>query len=97
MSLCDLIPASGLPPGTSSLAGQEVNWLFGDSAERYRRGGGHPIYGENDVIYRFNSMGYRCPEFNVHADIRVVAIGCSHVFGIGLPQRTIFHEVFAER
>jgi hypothetical protein len=97
MSLCDLISARGVPPGTSSLAGQEVNWLFGDSIDRYRRRGGHAIYGENDVVYRFNSLGYRCPEFDVDADIRVVAIGCSHVLGLGLPQEAIFHELFAER
>jgi hypothetical protein len=97
MSLCDLIPARGLPSGTSELAGHEVKWLFGDSSERYRRHGGHPIYGENDVVYCFNSLGYRCPEFDVDADIRIVAIGCSHVLGLGLPRDAIFHEVFAER
>jgi len=96
MSLCDLIPACGLPPGESALAGQGVNWLYGDSLKRYRQHSGHPIYGENDIVYRFNSLGYRCPEFDVAADIRIVAIGCSHAFGLGLPQEAIFHELFAE-
>jgi hypothetical protein len=96
MSLRDLPTTSGLPP-TGYPAGQEVAWLFNDNLENYRRRGGHPIYGENDVIYRFNSLGYRCPEFDVEADIRIVTVGCSFVLGHALPQPALFHELFAER
>jgi hypothetical protein len=95
MNLCNLL-MPGLQP-TGYPAGQEVAWLFTDSPENYRQRGGHPIYGENDVIYRFNSHGYRCPEFDVEADIRIVAVGCSYVLGHALPQPAIFHELFAER
>jgi hypothetical protein len=49
------------------------------------------------ITYRFNSLGYRCPEFEVEADLRIVAVGCSYVVGAGLPQPAIFHELFAER
>jgi hypothetical protein len=96
MSLRNLFPTSGLP-ATGGPAGQEVAWLFGDSLESYRRRGGHPIYGENDIIYRFNSLGYRCPEFEVDADIRIVTVGCSYVVGQALPQPAVFPELFAER
>ncbi len=96
MKLRDVLTTSGLPP-TGLPAGQEVAWLLGDNLENYRRHGGHPIYGENDVIYRFNSLGYRCPEFDVEADIRVVTVGCSYVLGQAVPQPAIFHELFAER
>jgi hypothetical protein len=96
MSLPKLLPTSGLPP-TSYPAGQEVAWLLDDNLENYRQRGGHPIYGENDIIYRFNSLGYRCPEFDVEADIRIVAVGCSYVLGKALPQPALFHELFAER
>jgi hypothetical protein len=87
----DRLPPSGYPEG------KEVAWLFSDSLENYRRRGGHPIYGENDIIYRFNSLGYRCPEFDIEADLRIVAVGCSYVLGQALPQAAVFHEVFAER
>lgn len=56
---------------------------------------GLPINGEHDVQYRFNSLGYRCPEFDAQAEIRIVSIGCSYVFGTGLAQEHIFHERFA--
>ena len=95
MSLRDPLPASGLPI-TGYPAGQEIEWLFGDSLENFRKNG-NPIYGEKDITYRFNSSGYRCPEFNVEADIRILAIGCSCVLGQALPQAAIFHERFAER
>ena len=97
MSLCNFIPASGLPHNTGFPSGQEVQWLCGDSLENYRRRGRYSVYGENDISYRFNSHGYRCPEFDVNADVRIIAIGCSYVFGVGLPQHAIFHELFANR
>jgi len=96
MGLRELITPSGLPP-TGYPAGQQVEWLFGDNPENYRRRGGHPIYGEKDITYRFNSLGYRCPEFDVEAETRIVAIGCSCVLGEALPQEALFHEIFAER
>jgi hypothetical protein len=96
MKLCDLIPASGIPR-TCYPSSQEVKWLSGDTLENYHLRGGHPLYGENDIIYSLNSLGYRCPNFDVVADIRIVAIGCSYVLGEALPQRSIFHEVFADK
>ena len=85
------LPLSGYP------AGEELKWLCGDNLENYRQHNGHPLYGENDISYKLNSLGYRCPEFDVSADIRVVAVGCSYVFGLALPKHAIFHELFAER
>jgi hypothetical protein len=96
MNLRDLFPTSGLPP-TGYQAGQEVAWLSNDSLENFRQRGGHPLYGEKDITYRFNSLGYRCPEFEVKADVRIVAVGCSYVVGQGLPQPAVFPELFAER
>jgi len=96
MSLGNVLTTSGLPP-TGYTAGLEAAWLFGDNLENYRKRGGHPIYGENDIVYRLNSLGYRCPEFDAEADLRVVAVGCSFVFGHALPQPALFHELFAER
>jgi hypothetical protein len=96
MNLCNLLPTAGLPR-TGYPASQEVKWLGGDNLENYRLRGGHPLYGENDIIYSLNSLGYRCPEFDMVASIRIVAIGCSYVLGAALPQRAIFHELFAEK
>ncbi|SRR5581483_1080612 len=96
MNLCSALPISNLPP-TGCPPGQEVFWLFDDSPENFRQKGGHPIYGEKDIVYRFNSLGYRCPEFDASAEIQIVAAGCSYVLGHALPQNAVFHELFAER
>jgi hypothetical protein len=96
MTLGDLLPASGLPR-TTYPAGQEVNWLYETEREKFLQTGGHPVYGEKDITYRFNSQGYRCSEFDAGADIRIVAIGCSYVLGQALPQSVLFPELFAER
>jgi hypothetical protein len=91
-----VLPGTGLPRGIYP-PGRTVQWLHGDTRADYRRRGGHPVYGEHDVQYRFNSSGYRCGEFDEDAELRIVAVGCSYVFGIGLAQQHLFHERFAER
>jgi hypothetical protein len=95
-NLAELLPLSRLPR-TNYPAGKEVHWLYDTEREKYRQTGGHPLYGEADIVYRFNSLGYRCPEFDERADVRIVAIGCSYVLGQALPQSAVFPEVFAER
>ena len=41
-----------------------------------------------DVI-KVNSLGYRCPEFNVPAGKKnVIILGCSHTFGVGHKEDT---------
>jgi hypothetical protein len=72
-------------------------WLDLDWPGGYQARGGHPTYGEHDIQYRFNSHGYRCPEFDTSAETRIVSIGCSYVMGIGLPECALFHERFAQR
>ncbi len=91
-----LIPTDGIPP-SGYPANQKQYWCCGDSAESYRRRGGHPLYTETDIVYEYNRLGYRCPEFDSVADIKVLAIGCSYVFGLGLPREQLFHELFAAR
>lgn len=97
MQIEDALPLSGLPR-SGNPEGREEFWSPGtDNFQDYQKRGGHPLYGERDIIYRYNSLGYRCPEFDVEAQIRIVSIGCSHTLGVGLPQEAIFHERFAER
>ncbi|HEY2154630.1 MAG TPA: hypothetical protein VGH33_03305 [Isosphaeraceae bacterium] len=92
----DILPADGLP-ATEYPAGATVEWLLGDYAAGFRQRGGHPVYGEHDVLYRFNRLGYRGAEFDAEAEVRVIAVGCSYVLGVGLAQQDIFHERFAQR
>jgi hypothetical protein len=85
-------------PKTGIQVGAVLQWWGAfDTPEQLRIHGGHPLYDESSIEYRFNSYGYRCPEFDVTADIRMVTIGCSYTAGEGLPQNALFHERFAAR
>jgi hypothetical protein len=96
MNLRALIPPSGLPHSGHCENCEEL-WFGMDSLSAYRKRGGHRLYSENDIIYRFNHFGYRGSEFDANADVKVLSIGCSWTFGVGLPQEALFHERFAGR
>lgn len=96
MKLQALLPSTGLPR-SGHPEGYEDYWFGQDGIDDYRRNGGHPLYGETDIVYRFNRLGYRSPEFEEEAAVKVVSIGCSWVVGIGLPEPAIFHERFTDR
>jgi hypothetical protein len=96
MRLQDIIPATGLPR-TGYLENTSHAWFGQDSQHSYRHNGGHPLYGESDIEYRLNELGYRSGSFAADADMRIVAVDCSSVFGVGVPESSIFHQLFAER
>jgi hypothetical protein len=78
-------------------ASTKAAWYGMDSPEAYRSHGGHSDYGPDDIVYDLNSLGFRAPEFDVTADMRVLAIGCSFVFGVGLAREHLFHERLCAR
>jgi hypothetical protein len=96
MNLSDLLPLSGVPR-SGGPEKREEKWSGQDNLEDYRKRGGHPLYGVDDIRYRYNARGNRCPEFDEEAEVRIISIGCSWVFGAGLPQEAIFHEHCARR
>jgi len=96
MRIEDLLPSSGMPR-TQLAPNREDLWFGVDNLVAYRQRGGHALYGETDITYRLNSLGYRAPEFSVQADMRMISIGCSWTFGIGVPEDAVFHELFAAR
>jgi hypothetical protein len=42
-------------------------------------------YGENDFVYKFNSLGFRSSEFDNNDPIKILYLGCSVTEGTGLP------------
>jgi hypothetical protein len=88
-----LLPEKGLPYNAYP-PGETLSWIHGDNLAGFRQHG-HAVYGEHDIQYKFNNQGYRCSDFDTVADVRVVAIGCSHVLGTGVAQEHLFHERFA--
>lgn len=53
-------------------------------------------FADGGTEYSFNASGYRCAPFAPVEGVRVVAIGCSYVFGIGLPADALFPALFGE-
>jgi len=86
------VPACGV-----TQPGAVLRWFGTDTEARYRSEP-HPTLGPDDVVYRFNSSGYRGPEFDLSdfssPPIKVVSIGASEVFGLGLPEEQAFPNVF---
>jgi hypothetical protein len=90
------LPPSGLTPG-------ESQWHASDNAKRFRASP-HPLLGPKDVAYRFNSLGYRCPEFSVPSSaparkpaLTLLTLGASEVMGTGLPEEKVFGAVLARQ
>lgn len=42
---------------------------------------------DQDILYRFNSIGYRGSDFDPFASLRIFACGCSYTFGMGVADR----------
>jgi hypothetical protein len=85
------LPYSGYPKNV------EEKWFQLDSEESYKVKGNYLLFDKIPISYKFNSFGYRCPEFTETAAIKILSIGCSYVLGLGLPSDLLFHEKFAKR
>jgi hypothetical protein len=62
---------------------KEFKWWPCDLKETYNPH--NNTYGPDDIIYKFNSNGFRCDNFNIKSEKRIIFLGCSHTNGIGLP------------
>jgi hypothetical protein len=86
-------------PYTSCREIGTVQWFGHDSEQRYRKNP-HPVFGTEDIIYQFNSHGYRCPEFSLrdrgsNRAINVVYLGASVTLGTGLAEDKTYPSIFA--
>lgn len=78
----------------------EVKWFGSDLEKEYRKRP-HPAFRPEDITYRINSYGYRCPEFElrnqVESDtVHVLTVAASDAFGTGLPEDKTYPAVFKE-
>jgi hypothetical protein len=79
---------------------EEVKWFGSDRQKEYRKNP-HPVFGPEDIIYRINSYGYRCPEFELRKQVQedavhVVTVASSDAFGTGLPEEKTYPAIFKE-
>ena len=96
MKLNDLLPPMGFPRAQTYVSA-DSHWTLGDTEQSYNASGGHHLYSADSITYHLNSSGYRCPEFSDGSLLRMISIGCSYTYGVGLPQEALYHERFAER
>lgn len=87
-------------PELSEQANTITKWFRGDNEEAYNRNvqnGEFIPYGPNDVTYDFNSLGFRCPEFDVPVERPKMAFyGCSIMQGYGLPEQESIPSVVTD-
>jgi hypothetical protein len=62
-------------------------WCPCDTKENYKEehNGEKNLYKPGDFMYTYNSLGFRCDDFNSPSDINILFLGCSFTEGIGLP------------
>jgi hypothetical protein len=83
--LIRVLPDDGSIPKMHAQAGQHQTWFSSDAEAQFRKNG-HNIFAERDVDYKFNSDGYRSPEFSERGAINILYAGCSRTFCTGLPE-----------
>jgi len=93
--IATVIPSGRETPRPTRHAGKTYTWLQYEQAGHTQPSIRQPDPAvEPELVYRFNSLGYRCPEFSQRAALNVVSVGCSETFGIGLRERDRFSAVF---
>lgn len=87
-------------PNLSFVGPGQHRWLSLDSEASFRKNP-HPVIGEGDVEYAINRHGYRTSDLDRAAEagrgkLRIVCIGSSGAFGIGLPESDTLPMVFRD-
>jgi len=87
------------PHNNLGMSNQTVAWYQLDSEALYKKNLRHQKsilekFGwlDRDICYRFNSHGFRSEEFDDSGN-SMISLGCSHTFGIGLPNELIWNSV----
>ena len=74
---------------------KELKWFPSDKEETYEEH--NNLYKKDDIIYKFNDNGFRCDEFSLENNNRIVFLGCSITEGIGVHQHEIWANIFLEK
>jgi len=88
-------PVDGQPLTIARHAGKRSHWLLNDNEALYNAKP-DSRYGPKDIVYQFNSLGYRTDEFDQRRDVNVIVGGCSFTVGIGLPLEQTYPFILRE-
>ena len=72
-------------------------WLWDYERIQWEANSDIAPYNETDIVYEFNSHGYRGTEFTQRSELNILVIGCSYTFGTGLPYHDVYHQILANR
>jgi hypothetical protein len=72
---------------------REQLWHGGDNERRYQQVGGS---GDESIRYEFNAQAYRADDFGRTADVKILSIGASDAFGLGVRRADSYVQVFCD-
>lgn len=81
------------------LKNQTLSWRAADQKETYKDTlpDGSANYSRYEIVYRYNSHGFRADEFTEESDLPIVFAGCSFTEGIGLPLKEVWHSLILDK
>ena len=81
-----------------NLVSKTEQWHQSDRADNYKSENkfGPNIYQPDSFDYKFNSLGFRCDEFELPSELPIVFLGCSFTEGEGLPVDTTWAYLLLE-
>lgn len=68
-------------------------WHGADNPKTYRKQGNRN-FSKTSIRYDFNSLGYRADEFKSVAGVKILSLGCSVAFGLGINREDSYVQLF---
>ena len=81
----------------------QVNWISSDDKKTFKKNckrypNRMKYWIDNSFTYTVNKYGFRCSSFdNLSSRKKLMTIGCSYTFGIGMPEHRIWPRLLAEK
>ena len=93
-----------LAPLNKNLEEKILKWYPSDTKEQFEKQKNiifyKNLYGPDDIIYKLNNYNFRCDNFkddSYNNPYRILFMGCSFTFGIGLPLHDVWAKIMHER
>jgi len=77
-------------------SGKTVYWHGSDTEENFLLNG-NPEFANTNIVYKFNSSGFRTQEFDMNSSApSILCLGCSFTLGTGLPLEQVWPSLIAK-
>jgi len=92
----ELFKTNTIPKTICSSPNSYLNFYHCDSEENFNTDP-HPNYINKNFGYTFNNFGYRCDNFSNENEYKILTIGCSISFGVGLPIEETYANILCNK